>query len=267
MKQKILYTLIHSDSENLIPIKKNISKLSLERDIAVITDVSENWNDRIHVILREPGISEYATFNKALKYAKDNGYEYCFFIKDCLQIENIGVFEKYIHLSQQLDLGVVMYGFGGYDNRVINKLPNPCLKLKYQEQEFTVIRFPSDNFILFKIDENMELYDENLKALGLEFILFELQKKNEIPFLGFYFDINESWKNFKEIKIAPPKNIEDVKHDIEYKKEQIVLESNPDILMNFIVSKVPRGKKNATKRVADFMKEEIKKGNLELCLD
>jgi hypothetical protein len=234
MADKILYAFINYFEDRADNVKKAIQKVANNKeDILVITkclDTFGTW--KALNIDNNVAISR----NFVLKYAKEHGYNYCFIIDDDVKILDKFIFKLYVNLMNKYKLPFVMYGFHN-QNRVLGFRPNPAIIAKVSAGETACFsRFACNGVIGFKINEDLELFNEKLQILELQEYCNRHVKNKKIPFFGFFFDINESWKYFERhhCSTSRSKTQPQIESDIKEIGGAFNLDNNADELINLL---------------------------------
>jgi hypothetical protein len=181
--------------------------------------------------------------NDIIKKAKDLNADFLFIVEDDVIINDKIVFEKYIKLMQEYELGVVYYGYDG-TNTILNGIPNPSLIIKLNDdgKELFINRYICSSIVGIDLNNNKELFNENLLTLEHEEYFSKCAKNKIIEFEGFFFDIEQSWIYFDRIDCAKERiqTVELAKQDNAYLKEdgfKITYETNADKLLNYLAEK------------------------------
>jgi hypothetical protein len=208
-------------------------------DILILRKASMNFHDKnaFKDIVKKPDNNIAKSKNMILKHAQDNGYDYCFIIEDDMVIKDETCFEKYLTLIDELGYSILFYGFDKR-NRVINNIkPNPCLAVRVSDdQEVFASRNPCSSFLLLKVTPDMQMFDERMEALELEFYLWDQAQSGGIQSFGFFPDIPTSWNYFdttnedRQRVITQELGAKDLKlRNIDFK-----LDTNADAFLQFL---------------------------------
>lgn len=233
---KILFGILNYFENRSDYVKKNLQKLSDKKDDVLI--LSNIKYDKFKTLpIENKNVAQ--CYNEFLKYAQDNVYEYCIIIEDDLKLLDKGIILSYINMLEKYSLSFAMYGFHN-QNKVLGFKPNPCLIIKTTDFEvLNFTRYVCGGFSVFKITPDMLFFDEKLQVLELQEYADRSVNNKKIPFNGFFFDINESWKHFDRYDTTNSrcKNKELVEADIKILGKTFKLENNADLLINFIREK------------------------------
>lgn len=181
--------------------------------------------------------------NQAIKYARKKKYNFIFLIEDDVLIKDINIFQKYIDLMFKYHIGVVYYGYYSNMNRVLENIPNPAVKVKIDNEQQMLLRVSNDSFIGIDLLRNTQLFDETFKMLEFNEYLRRCFEYKIIPFQGFYFEVEDSYKYFEYVNGHPvPKknfnkeNIESDKKYIDSDREHLTItyDSDASIILKYI---------------------------------
>lgn len=236
---KVLYGILnwkrfHKD------MVKSFSKLQNE-DVVICTDDQSRWNEKLFNFI-EADESIAVSKNRILKYALDNGYSHCFIIEDDVNIKDKSIFLEYMQVMERFDLNVMMYGFHNKINKVLNDKINPCMLISMENQTpYCINRFPCSGLILYRIFEDMTLFDERLKVMEHDFLLKDMVDQDNYPFQGFIFDVYNSWKRIKKIPVETVKKMdqEAILHDKEVRNvTELSMSNNGDEVIQYVIEKL-----------------------------
>jgi len=235
-----------------IPYNGIINKIPIQgqKDIILCTNNTEKLKDyengkvNFKVINIESNVAKCK--NAMLKYALENGYNYCFLIEDDIKIIENNVFNGYIYLLECYDYAVTMFGYGSENkNKVIGNKNNPAVIIKLENNKYIFSnRQPCSSFMVFKLTEDMVFFDERLEMLETEFLTKDLKKKGKIPFNGFFIDLPESWKYFMKTTDVTVriKNNDLIKQDLQVRGGGISWDNNGDAFFEHIINKTVEAK-------------------------
>lgn len=198
--RKVLYAILNyrMSFDNTKEIYDSLPSDS-PTDIIILRKSKLNFHDdkQFKDCIIKPVQNVAKSKNLILEYAKKNEYEYCFIIEDDVIIKKDTAFEKYLNLMDELDYKVLFYGFDKC-NRVLNNVkPNPCMVVRVNDDtEVYVVRNPCSSVTLFKVDENMQMFDGNLKNMEFEYYLWDVKETGGLRSFGFFPDIPLSWTYF-----------------------------------------------------------------------
>jgi hypothetical protein len=171
-------------------------------------EVSLNvYDDLVKFGVSKEDIIEYSINNETLskiknntiKYAKNKNYDFLFIIEDDIIIKDGSIFDKYISVMMEYKVGVVFYPYYSSFNRVLGNIPNPAVKVKFNENDYQQLaRIPVDAFIGLNLKTNNILFDENYQMMEFNEYLKRCNDENIVPMNGFYFDVNNSWEYFSD---------------------------------------------------------------------
>lgn len=219
---------------------KSLSKIQNE-DIVICTDDKTRWNQNLYKFI-DADESLAISKNNILKYALDNGYTHCVIIEDDVFIVDKTVFLEYMHQMEKFDLNIMMYGYHGKANKVLDNRVNPCLLITIKnETPICINRFPTSEVIIYRIFEDMTYFDERLHSLEHDFIMRDMIDQNNYDFSGFIFDIHNSWKKFKRIPLKRIKKVDPktIIHDKELRNvKEMNMSTNGDEVIHYIVEKL-----------------------------
>lgn len=182
--------------------------------------------------------------NKIIDFAKEKypKAKYLFIIEDDVIVKDNSIFDKYIELMEKYELGVVFYGFDR--TNTLFKKPNPGLAVTVSKEgeEVWFNRFPCTSVIGFDLEKNNVKFNENLMMIEIDVYMQECANAKLIPYNGFYFDIQDSFKYFErqDIPTERLKTREAIAMDKKVlmdSKFEIVIESNADGLMKLLREK------------------------------
>ena len=144
---------------------------------------------------------------------------------------------------QKHNLGVIFYGYHGMSNRVLNHTPNPAVIVKIdQDHNQTFIRVPDDAVVGIDVRLNHQRFDEKFNVLEFNEYLKRCKQFKLVPFDGFYFEVEDSWKSFGYTKEKPLPKIMDrklVEQDQKYvadnrEKLTLVMSTNANELLDYM---------------------------------
>lgn len=212
------------------------------KDIMIVRQGTMNFNDKktFSDITKKADKSVAVSKNMILKHAKDNGYDYCFIIEDDVVIKDEKAFNMYINLMEEIDYPVLFYGFDNRNRVLGNVKPNPCFAIRVSDdREIYCSRNACSSVLLFKVSDDMIMFDESLKALETEMLLWDLKQDGKIHSYGFFPDIPFSWNYFentgeKKIRVL---TAELGAEDLKKRQTQITLDIEADKFLQFLQSK------------------------------
>jgi hypothetical protein len=175
-------------------------KKKLPGDIVVCTDDPSFWK-RTETIEAVPSVA--ASKNLILKQAITGNYDYCFIIEDDLIPRNSNVFFKYMMLMNYSATDVIMYGFGsGMSNRVLDGKPNPILRIDDNRGNKIILNRKTCSACMgFRVNRDMIMFDERLDVMETDLLMHDHVKAGKYPTgYGFWFDLDESWTQFRQLK-------------------------------------------------------------------
>jgi len=180
--------------------------------------------------------------NKFLRKARSHAYPYCFIIEDDVILKDPEIFTKYIDLMNRFKLNLTMYGYHGGSNRALgNSRPNPSVRMRIDEDEYLLAnRYVCSAVMGFRITGKMKMFDDQLKAMETEYLLKDLTDADQYPNNGFYIDLDESWTYFSKTDDdrVRVRTGEMANADVEKRQERIVLDSNLDEFLGYVLSKL-----------------------------
>ena len=232
--RKVLYAILNyrRSFENTKELYDSIPADNSE-DIIIMRKASLNFHEKKQFkdVIIKPDKNIAKSKNIILNYAKKHGYEYCFIIADDMIIKDESAFNLYLNLMDKLEYKVLFYAYDKR-NRVINNIkPNPCLAVRVEDDiEIFVSRIPCSSVMLFKIDDDMQMFDEKLNILETEHYLWDCKESGAIKSYGFFPDIARSWTYFEntgEEKIRVVTK-ELGAADVQYKNIQFNLDMDAD---------------------------------------
>jgi hypothetical protein len=236
---KVLYSLLNWKRYDK-DMAKSLSKLQNE-DVLICTDDKSRWNEKLYKFI-EADESIAVSKNKILNYALENGYTHCFIIEDDVFIQNKIIFLEYLQVMETFEINIMMYGFHNNLNKVLNGKVNPCMLITTKNHTpYCINRFPCSAFILYRIFDDMTLFDERLKVMEHDFLMQDLVDQDNYKFSGFIFDVYDSWNKIKKIPLDKIKksNQEAILHDKEIRNvTELSMSNNGDEIIQHIVEKL-----------------------------
>jgi hypothetical protein len=229
---KVLCGILNWDRSDSI-IKKLVNKIPQQYKIVIVTNNDKLSIKNADILTAVESIAE--SKNMILQYAKDNNFDYCFIIEDDVKILYTSVFSEYINMLNQYEQPIVFYGFHNR-NRVFRR-PNPAMVVGLRGTNILYLnRFPCGAFVLFKVSDDMQMYDTRLKWLENDYILADIAKHNDKLVLGFYYDIVNSHQYISRLDIptARKNNSHFIQHDLDIRKERITLVNTADSVLSYI---------------------------------
>lgn len=234
----VLYAVLNwnRDPRQVREIIKNLPCPA--KNVLVCTNQIQAWN-RIHfkgrLIEAVPSIA--ASKNKILDQLK--GEKFCFIIEDDIKILRADAFKQYTSMLDEFDLNFMCYGYDNV-NRVLDEKPNPCMIVNDGTgRELYFHRHVCSSVIALRVNKYLPRFDESLNCLETEFLAQDMFDTKNLPFNGFFFDINQSWKYFTRVDTprVRDKNVHLIQKDIDTRKRKIALSSNADEVLRYIVEK------------------------------
>jgi hypothetical protein len=188
--------------------------------------------------------------NQILKQAKEEKIDVVFIKQNDLEIIDNSIIDKYLDLIDKYKTPFVMYGFYDKVNCLFNGNPNPNVIVKLNEKNDIIYinRIITKGFIGIDIRNNSELFDENLKIYDTEEYVYRLISQKIMPFeYGFFIDVFESWKFFKQNKkeFIMPENVkEHINNDKQVLKSKNVI-ITPSVSVENLMQHLSNCNKNA----------------------
>jgi hypothetical protein len=233
-RKKILCGILNWKREAKL-VKKNLDKFA--GDVVVCTDNSSFWKHNKVKEIFEAVENVAACKNMILKYAIDNQYEYVFLIEDDTAPSRKQIFTEYVSLMEKYELNATLYGYGTVHNRVLNDQPNPCIICNDgRGRELYINRYPCSSVIVLKVNKEMKMFDENLQCLETDYLLYDMAVSDQYPFKGFFFDIPESWKEWRKdrrMDTLRNRNLDLINKDRQ-QRGNIALDANVDKVIEYI---------------------------------
>lgn len=233
---KTLISII--DLGNPTDIKKTINKVSNQcNEILVMTNSREEYNDKVKILPFEQA-NWAVNKNSILKYAKNSQFDYCFIIESNIEVIEPNIIKLYINLIEQFKLGLVMYGYGpNSPNMILGNRAHPSVIVKIDKdgRELYINRQPCSSLMLFKIADDMSMFDERLQILETDFICVDMEANKKL-INGFHIDLANSNSYFKNVDtpIKRVKNDAMANADIQLRGGSIKLENNVDVMLDYI---------------------------------
>jgi hypothetical protein len=162
--------------------------------------------------------------NIALSTCVQSSIRYCIMIEDDIEIIDESIFGKYLELMSKFELHLAFYPFGGDANRVFNH-PNYNLVISKSENS-TLSHYictcakPCSHILIIDCNKNTCEFDENLKYFELRDFMVKCFKNSNVPFIGMFFDVPESYKYINTIKSTKIREI--VPKEISNEQQKLV---------------------------------------------
>jgi hypothetical protein len=216
-------------------MKKCLDKIPA--DIVVCTDDPDRWK---HKKIKETfeAVENVATCkNMILRHAIDNDYKYVFILEDDTAPSRKYVFSEYMAIMEKYDLNVMLYGFGTDNNKVLDNQPNPCIICNDgRGRELYINRYPCGSVMVFRVIDDLKMFDESLNCLETDYLLYDMAEAGQYPFKGFFFDISESWKEWRtDRRMESSRNRPfDLINKDRQQRGNIALDANVDKVIEYI---------------------------------
>lgn len=137
--------------------------------------------------------------NSIIKKAREKGADILFILEDDVLVKDMGVFDKYIDLMSKLDIGVVMYGYHSFMNKVMGK-KNPAIIIDAEVDRMFLNRFCCGAVMGFDLRINDQLFDEEILSVELEEYMSRCSEKGiHKLYYGVFPDLWESWSHFDRL--------------------------------------------------------------------
>lgn len=238
--RKVLYAILNyrRSFENTKKLYDSLPADNVE-DIIILRKDMLNFHEKKQFkdIVIKPVASIAKSKNMILNYAKEHGYEYCFIIEDDMIIKKETAFDLYLNLMDELEYKVLFYPYDKRNRVISNIKPNPCLAVRVQDDiEIYVSRTPCSSLILFKVSDDMQMFDEKLKVLEMEHYLWDSKESGGIKSYGFFPDIPMSWTYFDNTNEDKRRVVtrELGAMDMKYKNISFSLDLNADVFLAFL---------------------------------
>ena len=237
---KITYAILNWNRD-LTETYNSIKDL-IKKDVELI--VCSNSNDKslkdVHYLTASPNVAECN--NMILEKARELKSDYLFVLEDDMVVTDGTVFQRYVDLMKQYELGVVFYGFNNM-NQVLDARPNPCVMVRVNEagDECMCIRTPCSGVTGIDLNRNKETFDDKLTTMEFQDYIVQCSKGGLVPFIGFYFDIPKSFDCFKRTNSEKERIISNELLQVDQarmdEKGKVEIEVNIDKLLKYLVEK------------------------------
>lgn len=240
MTYEIVYGILNYNRSASV-VNKIIDKLD-NRKIVVATNNPDRLPSTSTIMLPDNStvaIGKNLILNKYKQETNPDVVKICFIVEDDVQIVDSTVFEKYARMMIDYNLPLVMYGYHGNRNKVLNRIHNPIIVIYTPEGELYVNRMFCFAVSGFRIEESMVMFDERLKSMEGDFYVHDLKVSGKYPFSGFHLDIKESWKCFvrEDIPSTRKKTQEMLEDDATIRGiREVPLDNNADAFFDYVIA-------------------------------
>ena len=138
---------------------------------------------------------------------KNNKFRYLFFLQNDIFAnlkDKESIFEKYVEFMKKMDIPFVMFPYYIHINSVLpatNCIPNPNLKLIYNDNKVDILNAPAYGFLGIDLEKfnqiGFRFKSEFPIMFYLQNMLEEFYQKGITLSNCCYMDMEESWKYFK----------------------------------------------------------------------